>query len=48
MRNLDSRSAVPFNVVWKPGTDAPVILPELLTPGVVLDAINEDLGIHGE
>ncbi len=33
------RSAVPFNVVWKPGQDAPVILPELLTPGIVLEAV---------
>lgn len=33
------RSAVPFNVVWKPGRDEPLILPELLTPGVVLEAL---------
>ena len=33
------RSAVPFNLVWLPGKDAPVILPELLTAGVVLDAV---------
>ena len=33
------RSAVPFNVIWLPGKDAPVILPELLTPGIVLDAL---------
>lgn len=33
------RSAVPFNVIWKPGQDAPVILPELLTPGIVLEAL---------
>jgi thiol:disulfide interchange protein DsbD len=33
------RSAVPFNVIWKPGRDAPVILPELLTPGIVLEAL---------
>jgi thiol:disulfide interchange protein len=33
------RSAVPFNVVWLPGKDAPVLLPELLTPGIVLDAV---------
>jgi thiol:disulfide interchange protein DsbD len=30
------RSAVPFNVVWLPGHADPVILPELLTPAVVL------------
>jgi thiol:disulfide interchange protein DsbD len=33
------RSAVPFNVVWLPGKEAPVLLPELLTPGIVLDAL---------
>ena len=33
------RSAVPFNVIWAPGRDAPLILPELLTPGTVLDAL---------
>jgi thiol:disulfide interchange protein/DsbC/DsbD-like thiol-disulfide interchange protein len=34
-----NRSAVPFNVIWFPGKDEPVILPELLTPGTVLDAL---------
>ncbi|MGH7956042.1 MAG: thioredoxin family protein, partial [Opitutaceae bacterium] len=34
-----NRSAVPFNVIWVPGQDAPVILPELLTAGTVLDAL---------
>jgi len=33
------RSAVPFNVIWLPGQTEPVILPELLTPGIVLDAL---------
>ena len=33
------RSAVPFNVIWKPGQPEPVILPELLTPSIVLDAV---------
>jgi thiol:disulfide interchange protein DsbD len=33
------RSAVPFNVIWRPGRAEPVILPELLTPGIVLDAL---------
>jgi thiol:disulfide interchange protein/DsbC/DsbD-like thiol-disulfide interchange protein len=33
------RSAVPFNVLWKPGKPEPHLLPELLTPGIVLDAI---------
>ena len=36
-----SRSAVPFNLVYLPGKPDPVILPELLTPGIVLDAINQ-------
>ncbi|MES1167227.1 MAG: thioredoxin family protein, partial [Pseudomonadota bacterium] len=34
------RSAVPFNQVWLPGRDEPVLLPELLTPGKVLEAVN--------
>jgi thiol:disulfide interchange protein DsbD len=33
------RSAVPFNLIWFPGKDEPTILPELLTPGIVLDAL---------
>jgi thiol:disulfide interchange protein DsbD len=36
-----NRSAVPFNVIWLPGRDAPVILPELLTPTTVLDALKK-------
>ena len=35
------RSAVPFNLIWKPGQDAPTLLPELLTPGTVLDALKK-------
>jgi thiol:disulfide interchange protein len=35
------RSAVPFNLIWKPGQDAPILLPELLTPGKVLDALKQ-------
>jgi len=35
-----NRSAVPFNLIYAPGKPAPVILPELLTPGKVLDAFN--------
>jgi thiol:disulfide interchange protein DsbD len=35
------RSAVPFNLIWLPGKDAPVILPELLTPGIVLTALKQ-------
>lgn len=33
------RSAVPFNLIWLPDRDEPIILPELLTPGIVLDAL---------
>lgn len=33
------RSAVPFNLIWVPGREQPIILPELLTPGIVLDAL---------
>jgi thiol:disulfide interchange protein DsbD len=33
------RSAGPFNLIWLPGKDAPVILPELLTPSTVLQAL---------
>jgi thiol:disulfide interchange protein len=35
------RSAVPFNVIWMPGKNEPVILPELLTPGTVLEALKK-------
>lgn len=35
------RSAVPFNVIWMPGKEEPIILPELLTPGTVLDALKQ-------
>jgi thiol:disulfide interchange protein/DsbC/DsbD-like thiol-disulfide interchange protein len=34
-----NRSAVPFNLVYLPGLTAPRVLPELLTPGIVLDAL---------
>jgi thiol:disulfide interchange protein DsbD len=33
-----NRSAVPFNLIYAPGKPEPVVLPELLTPGKVLDA----------
>lgn len=33
------RSAVPFNLFWFPGANEAVILPEILTPGMVLDAL---------
>lgn len=36
------RSAVPFNLIWLPGKDEPVILPELLTAGIVLDALKKN------
>jgi thiol:disulfide interchange protein DsbD len=32
-----NRSAVPFNLIYAPGKKDPVVLPELLTPGVVLE-----------
>jgi thiol:disulfide interchange protein DsbD len=35
-----NRSAVPFNLIYLPGKPAPVVLPELLTPGIVLDVLN--------
>lgn len=34
-----NRSAVPFNVIYFPDRDEPEILPEILTPNIVLDAI---------
>ncbi len=34
-----NRSAVPFNLIYAPGKPEPVVLPELLTPGLVLDAL---------
>lgn len=33
------RSAVPFNLIYTPGIPEPVVLPEILTPGIVLDAL---------
>jgi thiol:disulfide interchange protein DsbD len=33
-----NRSAVPFNLVYVPGKREPTPLPEILTPGIVLDA----------
>ena len=35
------RSAVPFNQIYLPGQPEPIILPELLTAGMVLDAVNQ-------
>jgi thiol:disulfide interchange protein DsbD len=34
-----NRSAVPFNLVYSPGQPDPAVLPELLTPGIVLEAL---------
>jgi thiol:disulfide interchange protein DsbD len=33
------RSAVPFNLIWMPGKDQPIILPSILTPSTVLNAL---------
>jgi thiol:disulfide interchange protein DsbD len=33
------RSAVPFNLIYKPGANEPILLPELLTPSKVLEAL---------
>jgi thiol:disulfide interchange protein len=35
------RSAVPFNLVYLPGESEPEALPELLTPGIVLQAVDK-------
>lgn len=35
------RSAVPFNLIYAPGREEPIQLPEVLTPGIVLDALRE-------
>lgn len=39
-----NRSAVPFNLIYAPGKSEPVILPELLTPGKVLEAFAQAAG----
>jgi thiol:disulfide interchange protein len=36
-----NRSAVPFNLIYAPNKKDPVVLPELLTPGKVLESLNE-------
>jgi thiol:disulfide interchange protein DsbD len=36
-----NRSAVPMDLLYIPGRDAPIILPELLTPDLVLSALNQ-------
>lgn len=35
------RSAVPFNLIYDPNQSEPIILPELLTPGIVLEALDK-------
>jgi thiol:disulfide interchange protein len=35
-----NRSAVPFNLVYLPNQPEPIVLPELLTPNTVLEALN--------
>jgi thiol:disulfide interchange protein DsbD len=35
------RSAVPFDLIYLPGKTDPVLLPEVLTPGMVLDALKQ-------
>ena len=39
-----NRSAVPFNLVYGPGAPEPVVLPEILTPGIVLQTIEAASG----
>ncbi len=36
-----NRSAVPFNLLYLPGKSEPIILPELLTPQIVLNALKQ-------
>lgn len=38
-----NRSAVPFNLIYIPGQTEPIQLPELLTPGIVLNALQPHL-----
>jgi thiol:disulfide interchange protein DsbD len=35
------RSAVPFNLLYLPGKPDPIVLPEILTPGTVLDSFQQ-------
>ena len=39
-----NRSAVPFNLIYSPGSKTPEILPEILTSGIVLRAIQAAAG----
>ena len=36
-----NRSAVPFTMIWMPGQSDPILLPELLTAGTVLEALQK-------
>jgi thiol:disulfide interchange protein DsbD len=36
-----NRSAVPFNLIYAPNQAEPTVLPELLTPGIVLEALGK-------
>ncbi|MBC2595389.1 thioredoxin family protein [Ruficoccus amylovorans] len=38
------KSAVPFNIIYSPHLDKPLELPSLLTPGIVLDALDRATG----
>ena len=38
------RIAVPFNLVYGPALEKPLILPEILTPNIILDAFDEAQG----
>ena len=38
------RSAIPVNVLYSPEEKKPVITPEVLTPGYMIDLINDNLG----
>lgn len=42
-----NRSAVPFNLIYGPGRKEPVVLPELLTPGRVLEGLAEAAAAPG-
>lgn len=42
-----NRSAVPFNLIYGPGKKEPVVLPELLTPGRVLEGLAEAAATPG-
>ena len=38
------RSGVPLVLVYAPGAEPPILLPELLTPGIVLEALDKASG----